>query len=62
MEGFTETATYSIITILAGPQPTQEVPQPTQGAPPPPGVYSSNLAVVAEYGMFVHIIILTTVN
>ena len=63
MEGFAETVTYSIITILAVPQPTQEVPQPSQGAPPPTsGVYSSNPAVAAEYSMFVHIIILTAVN
>ena len=62
-EGFAETVTYSIFTILAGPQTTQEVLQPSQGAPlPTSGVYSSNPAVVAEYGMFVHIIILTNVN
>ena len=63
MKGFAEIVTYSIITILAGPQPTQEVPQPSQGATPSiSAVYSSNPAVVAEYGMFVNIIILTTVN
>ena len=56
IKGFAETVTYSIITILAG-------PQPSQGATPSiSGVYSSNPAVVAEYGMFVNIIILTTVN
>ena len=57
-------------------QPTQEVPQPTQGvtqptqillqpsqrAPPPTSVVNnSNPAVVNENGMFVHVIIVTTV-
>ena len=70
MEGFAVIVTYSIMTILAGPQatqevpqPTQEIPQPSQGATPPTsGVYSSNPAVAAKYGMFVHFMILATVN
>ena len=60
---FAETVTYFIVTILVAPRPTQAVIQPSQEAPPPTsGVYSNNAAVVAEYGMFVHIIIVTTVN
>ena len=56
VEGFAETATYSIVPILVAPHPSLGAPPPTSG------VYSRNPAVVAEYGMFVHIIILTTVN
>ena len=60
---FAETVTYSIVTILVAPQPTQGVPQPSQEASPSTsGVYRSNPAVVAEYGMFVHIVIVTSVN
>ena len=95
---FAETVTYSIVTILVAPQPSQvlpqtsqEVPQPTQGVtqpsqgvpqptqgvtqptqillqpsqgtPPPTSVVNnSDRAVVNENGMFVHVIIVTTVN
>ena len=45
---------YSIVPISVEPQLSRPVPQPTY--------YISNPAVVAENGMFVHLIIVTTVK